>query len=384
MIKHYLLIIFGRVTFFILTLINIFIKVKFINLYSSRIGHLVWNFENFYQNCYISNKNQKIIYIFLLDQTIANKKVFEVLRKKINAIFIKNKISHVLRALLEVESNSKFILPFHLIHPPRPILRSRILQKSDIDKISRNKILGLENDSYVVFNSRDELYLQTSKTNYDKNVHDYRNFNFTDYESAFSFLNTHEIISIRIGSVNEKYSGFYGLKDLSNSEFDNELTLISNSRFFVSGNSGIAQLSTIIQKPQLYVNYIPLRLDHLASMAPKSILIPKLIYSENNTPLSLIKIFHLFENWSIHDPNFFHNNNIKFQNNTPLEIRDGVIDMNEKYEFNKNLENHADISFYKKLCASSFDKELAWYVFFELEIRFSNRFLKNHGYLREI
>ena len=73
------------------------------------------------------------------------------------------------------------------------------------------------------------------------------------------------------------------------------------SKFFVGGNTGIALNSTLLRKPNLYVNYLPLGLDNLASMAPNSIVITKYIFKKDLSRLNSNDLFRVLEDWFMHD-----------------------------------------------------------------------------------
>jgi putative glycosyltransferase (TIGR04372 family) len=253
-----------------------------------------------------------------------------------------------------------------------------LLSTKDLGNTSVISKLKLEKGLYVVFHSRDDLYLQNFKLE-DGNNHSYRNFNFANFNSSMDYLRSKNIKAVRIGKVSEQDFNKNEYLNLSNTKFNDELRLISESKFFVSGNTGIAQISTLLRKPQLYVNYLPLRLDHLASMAPNSIVIPKYIFKHDLGRLNLRELFRVSEDWSIHDFDYIKNQKLTIENNSESDILFAIQQMQNSLErFKENTIRDQSESIYKYIVDLTSDKDFANYVFFELKIRFSNKFLKQH------
>ena len=108
-------IIFGTPLLIILLLASIFIKVRISRLYSSRIGHITYNVDN-----YITQKKNNSDYeytIFVCENYIANQDIFKRWNKLNNILLTKNFFIKNLIGILEKGfKNSKFIIPFNELH----------------------------------------------------------------------------------------------------------------------------------------------------------------------------------------------------------------------------------------------------------------------------
>ena len=379
-IKKLVYILGSRILLYILVTVDKTIKVKIVRLHSARIGHLIFNFENFYFNYYSPRKKTKHIYIILLDKSISNKKILRLLKQKLRALYFHGFLVYLLEGITSQQIRDRFYVPWDVLHPPKSKIAcvpSLILNK-DLGNMSVISKLKLEKGLYVVFHSRDDLYLHKFKLE-DGNNHSYRNFNFADFNSSINYLRSKNIKAVRIGKISEHDFNKIEYLNLSNTKFNDELKLISESKFFVSGNTGIAQMSTLLRKPQLYVNYLPLRLDHLASMAPNSIVIPKYIFKNDLSRLNLKDLFRVSEDWSIHDFDYVKKQKLIIENNSEADILIGIQQMQNSLEiFKENTIPDQSESIYKYIVDLMSDKDFASYVFFDLKIRFSNNFLKQH------
>lgn len=354
-------------------------NIEIIRIYSSRIGHLCWNMDNYHDMSAQNNTVDSKIRLFILDKTISNNAILDMIKNSLPGIYIKGKLAHILSQLIRFERWNRFVVSYEKIHPNQ----SRLANTSkwvNVPKIEVNKFLEkhkLTNQESVVFHNRDEAYLNYFSG--DGNYHVYRNFPFSDYASAISTLKKHNIAAIRIGKIIEEEFSATNLINLTgkNQDYWSDVTAVEISKFFISGNSGVSQLSNLLRKPHLYVNLVPFDLTHLASCAQNSLFIPKKLRNlSSGNFLSLKESVDLFRDWTIHDRHFFTSRKIEVVNNSPEEINQALIEMFERTSSNwKETLFQSEIRYrLEEVYGDDFSK----YVFNDLGIQISEFFVKQN------
>jgi putative glycosyltransferase (TIGR04372 family) len=371
------------ILFFMITEINKIKTIEIIRIYSSRIGHLCWNM-NVYQN--LTSQQFTIgskIRVFILDDTISNDSILTMIRSSFPGIYIKGKFARILSQLIQVEKWKKFLVSWESIHP-KQVRLANTTKWVEVPKIEINKFLvkhKLNNQESIVFHNRDEAYL--AQIDGDGNQHAYRNFPFSDYAKALSTLQKLDITAIRIGKAIEDDYFADNLISLTgkNQDYWGDVTSVEISKFFVSGNSGISHLSTLLRKPHLYVNFVPFDLHHLSACAQNSIFLPKKLRNLSNGQfLSLTECIDLFRGWSIHEKDFLISRKIQIVNNSQQEINNALIEMIRRT--NSNLKETLYQSEIRKKLEKLYNDSFSKYIFKDLGIRLSESFVKqNHKWL---
>ena len=170
---------------------------------------------------------------------------------------------------------------------------------------------------------------------------------------------------------------FFSSKDFnSNEEID--YLLNSYSRYNIIGNSGIVGISYILRKKIIYANFIPLNLSNLSYCSPGSIILPKKIF-DNQKGRALTFKENMEINFSIHtksDPYF--KNNLSVINNSPQEILDAAIEMEERLKGNNNDNDFAKLNdqFWKSIVNNN--EEKINFLKNELKLSVSYKFLKDN------
>jgi len=365
--------------YFIIYEINKVKNIEIIRIYSSRIGHLCWNMDNYHNMVAQNNTVNSKTRVFILDKTISSNAVLDMIKNGLPGIYTKGKLAHILSQLIRVERWNRFVVSFEKIHPNQ----SRLANTNkwvNVPKSEVNRFLvkhKLTNQESVVFHNRDEAYL--NHFNGDGNFHNYRNFPFSDYASAISTLKKYNIAAIRIGKIiEEEYSAANLIKLTGeNQDYWTDVTAVEVSKFFVSGSSGVSHLSTLLRKPHLYINLVPFDLHHLGSCAQNSLFIPKKLRNlSTGNFLSLKESIDLFRDWTIHDRHFFASRKIEVVNNSQEEINQALIEMFERTNSNwKETLYQSEIrSRLEKVYSDDFSK----YVFNDLGIQLSEFFVKQN------
>ncbi len=381
--KKKIIYIFSVLFIIFIYFISFFIKVKIGRIYTSRVGHLCMNLD-----IYIYNKKDFCLTFFSIDKLISNKKLLEIIKRNNKLIFFSRFFFFVYKILEKSFLKNYFLIDYKKELHPNFSLKSRSdslikfnsLELKEGEKFLKSK--GLYKKDYVIFHNRDNAYNIFIKN--DKNIHNYRNFNFEDYQKTINFCNKKNILVLKSGVVSEKTKKdfkckFYSFTDSDYSEFNN-LYLMHNSKLVVGGNSGFLEIASLFRKPILMINSIPFNFADFYSKSCGSIVIPKKIYSFKKK--RFLKIFEINNlNHDIHyKGDFYKDNGLKYIDNTPSEILFSFQEMLEKindkenylkkYKFTKN-----------KLDKVFSDNKLYNLLLRELDINISYTFLENNKFL---
>ena len=378
----YLTKLFEPFMYYLIFLANSKFPVDIIRIYSSRIGHLCWNIDNYYNSEINQQVLKRKIRIFILDKRVANNAILKMIKQDLPGLYFTGSTAVFLSRLLEKDRWIKFCIPWQILHPNF----STCSESPQWIRIPPKKVQrflkqhGLQNKKIVILHNRDNAYL-----NYfgkDDNYHDYRNFQFSDFSESIDSLRKQDYEVIRIGFKADPMPDSLKIIDLSNENQDdwNDVAAVNSSAFFISGNSGISQISNVFRKPHLFVNQIPYDLQHLSAMPKGSLFIPKkLMDNKTGKFISLLKSVELFDKWTIHDNDFFEKNNIEIVNNTYFEIDRAVADMIKSIEA-KSIKVDLDAKLKMNLESSYGRTESAKFIFGNLNIRIAPSFLKVHSH----
>lgn len=376
----------GFALFCVLFGISTFIRVEIVRLYSSRIGHLTYNFDNYHDVWRLKPGRSRTFVVFVLDSTVANEDVLRRLQGLIPGLYIRGWPSKTARYLVDSRSMAKFLVPFSLLQPeiPRVGLSQRLISLSPHEIQQVAAAAGLDVGGYVCFHNRESRYLELMGG--DGNWHSYRDFDFESFQESINFLAKLGVASVRIGVHSLKARVQSDFVDKSGGHHNPgwDLPLVEGAKFFVTGNSGVSHLSTIQRKAHLYVNYLPLRLDHMATFARGSIMLPKTLRNTvTGEFVTLRETIRFFQGWSIHHgSSFFEDSRFEWVDNSPAQILDAVEEMLMGTE-----NRRASPLLSKELNARARElfegDELKALVFDELGVRFASCFLSQFPELRD-
>jgi putative glycosyltransferase (TIGR04372 family) len=150
----------------------------------------------------------------------------------------------------------------------------------------------------------------------------------------------------------------------------------------VCSQSGASGISEILRKKTVYINLIPFSWWKLSNLAPGSIIMPKKIFDLRKKRFLTFKEILFYEGEgisSIHtksDP--YIKNHLKYIDNSPEEILDAVIQMEEKIE-GKNQEQRKKLNdiFWKSVATNNNFNRIN-YLKNNLKLTISTNFLKNN------
>lgn len=370
---------FGSLITPIFKILALFINFKFCHLHSTRIGHLTINFD-----VALLSVPKHTIILFSHDNNVANKYILNFFKKQKKVLFL-SIFKYFYFSISHINPSSNLIINWNKFQPKFSLHlknESRIIfpynTKKKLEKILNKYQINKE---FVGLHSRNELYLKRNMI-HDNNFHDFRNFDFNDYKLAIKYLDNKNISLIKLGetfveeninSTNPKI--FTSLDFESNQEID--YLLNTHAKYNVIGNSGVSGISSIHRKKIIYINLIPLNLNNLSYCSPGSLILPKKIFNKQKGRFLTFKENTEIE-LSIHqeiDP--YKKYDLSVVNNSPKEILDTIIEMEEKL-----LDNSSDDSirlndlFWKNITDNN-QKKIS-YLKNDLKLFISTSFLKNN------
>ena len=218
--------------------------------------------------------------------------------------------------------------------------------------------LGIKKkDKFVCLIVRDDNYLKTIHPDTDWTYHNYRDSNIKNYYLAAENLTNRGYYVIRMGSKNKHKINFGNKKiiDYSFSKFRSDfmdIFICSKCSFAISTSTGVDALCQLFRKPIVFVNFVPV--GWLVSSNKNNVYLFKKHFSiKSNYFLSLKKIFD-FGIAETLTSEAYEKNGIKLIENSPKEISDAVIELddfiNKKKQYSKDEKKNSSLfwEIYKK------------------------------------
>jgi len=350
----------------VIRLIRPWFLIRWQELYSSRIGEFAATTELYCceRDAGINTPSQRYIDLFCLKKYVSNKQLEKMWRRnliilprwliiplfRINRfinIFVSGGIYHEVDHLSEHMNRS--LSSTHNIHNLLGQFQTHI-SFNDEEELMGKKILnnfGLPAGAkFVCFTIRDSAYLDRhkAKENYPSRNWKFQNFRDGDidkYVLAAEELTKRGYYVFRMGVKVLKPFKSENLKiiDYANSKMRSDFMdvyLGAKCNFCISTDTGIDQIPRIFQKPIAYI-FVPLGYPYVCNK--NNLLITKHhIHKEKNKKLNVSEIFS--QNFSLcFNGEEFEQNKIKLQENSPSEIRDLAIEMDERLNENWNETN---------------------------------------------
>ena len=369
----------GNTIIIICKILNLFINFQFCHLYTSRIGHQSVNFDI----ALISIKKKTFIFCSH-DTKVANNYILSFFKNQKNVFFLQI-FKYFYFLIYFVDNRSKFIITWEQYQPKFTVHlnnKSNIIFPHYSQSMVNEILLKYKlKRNFVGLYSRNSLYVEKNNLN-DKNFHGYRDFDFEDFKLAINFLkNQNSIIKLGESYLEENFEQFKtkiftSLDFNSNEEVD--YILNAYSRYNVMGDSGVSGISSMLRKKIVYVNLIPLNLEHLSYCSPGSIILPKKIYDLKKSRY-LTFSENLEINFSLHSINNpYEENNLKVTNNSPEDILNAIVEMENKIKniSNDNEGKRLNELFWKNISKKDFDK--INYLKDKQELTISSSFLKKN------
>jgi putative glycosyltransferase (TIGR04372 family) len=246
------------------------------------------------------------------------------------------------------------------------------------------RVMGIPQGArFVCLIVRDSTYLDDHQPSNDWNYHNYRDSDIQNYIMAAEKLADRGYFVIRMGTKVDKR-----METLHPRVFDNadnstrsdfmDVYLGAKCAFCISVGTGFDAIPHIFHRPIVYVNAVPL--GYLATYMTKSLNIIKqhCTVSENRV-LTLREIFNYGVGFCLRTSDYM-SKGVKLIENTPKEIHDVVIEMEERlsgawqpYENDEGLQER-----FWEIFLACLDTDSVRYLHGGIRSRFGTHFLRNN------
>ena len=190
-----------------------------------------------------------------------------------------------------------------------------------------------EGSTFIGFIARGPSYLKNVAPTRDWSYHNYRDSNIENYLLAAEELSRRGHFSIRMGAFieNELKTNNPKIIDYATKGYRTDLLDIyipARCHFFIGGNTGLDSVPPIFRKPVVYVNYVPIEL--VRGWYPNSLVLFKKHWLKDGKRFMTFR--EIFESGAglFSHASEFDKLGIELIENTPEEIRDVVIEMDER------------------------------------------------------
>lgn len=223
---------------------------------------------------------------------------------------------------------------YYRVYLGKPILNISNIQNSVCRAISKK--IGIHGE-YVCFYSRDSFY-NIHVLGKDFREFKYRNNRFENYFKSIDYLQMQNIQAVRMGKYIAK--GNYdknGIVDFGGKFYIDfmDIFLMSSCKFFVGSNSGINFVAKVFARPVLIVNSVYVTVGSACEInMQENMLIPKKYYSKRAKKYLSMKAIARYERLFGDDTSRYEERGIEILENTPQEILDAVVEMNERLDGN--------------------------------------------------
>ena len=335
-------------TVIIIRLIRPWFLIRWNELRSARIGHFATNTELYCckRDARINFPSQRYLDVFYLKKYVCNKQLEKMWRRSLIILpnwllFPISKVNRFFNIFVpsgnyhEIEHDCNYDRDVHnLLERSQPHLS--FTHDEEVEGKRMLTKFGMPRDAkFVCLNVRDSAYLSrhVKYENIDRfQYHGYRDGDIDKFVLAAEELANRGYYIFRMGVKVLKPLKSSNLKiiDYANSGMRSDfmdIYLSAKCSFCISTAEGLAEIPTIFRKPTIKI-YTPL--GDLTGSNRKDLLITKYhINNKNNKKLTISEIF-LSEVALAYHSKKFEQNNIVLEENSPEEIRDVSVEMDER------------------------------------------------------
>jgi len=324
------------------------LKIQFLKIRDERIGHLAANTELFLRRLKSGAIRKKRTLLLAIATTKpSNKQLLTMFKRKMIVIqlpktlndFFLNGVFFSEKSLL-VKSGFGMHLPLEWKQYYKFSSRKPNLEFTSSEEKKGKQLLkkiGLaDKDWFICFHARGSLYLKNKFGNRDLSHHDFRDWDIDTALKAAKYATSKGGFAIRMGALVEKKlpklknNRIIDYATLYRSDFG-DVYLSAKCKFFLGDGCGIHQVSQIFNVPEAWVNVLSIENP---PWSEKGVFIPKKWWSiEKKRFLTFKEILDTKIGYAT-EPNQYAKAKIRIINNTPEEILDLAIEVNERIDGN--------------------------------------------------
>lgn len=311
--------------------------IRFGSLNDSAIGHFIGNTELYLCERDHGFHPKKSLDIFFYSKYCRNFHLLEMWKRilKVNYfVFYLDKINNLLpsRKTHKISTTCSDRDVYGLLEKSKIHL---FFTKSEVSEANQEiQSIGLNKESsYICIAGRDDLYKNKVHSEIDWSYHNYRDSDINNYVLACEELSRKGYFIIRMGSEVKDVMETHEPKIIEyfHAGFRTELLdiyLSANCYFFINGESGLGGIPRVFRRPIVFVNQVPL--EYIISWDSNMITIPKKYWlKKEHRFMTFREIFKSGAGRFLHTYKF-EKIGIELIENSPEEIRDAAIEMDER------------------------------------------------------
>jgi len=277
-----------------------FYKIKFLKLFSDRIGHYAVNTELLL--CYLDqikqHEKRTKYFFYISDAPICNASLHSMWKRVIPIVSMTKIAGNVDRWLLRILSDrykSSILRKFEVPDGYQDIENNLQKNKQHLsftkDEMRRGEKLLSQlripvNSKWVCLLVRDSAYLDKYLPGLDWSHHFYRDCDIKNFEKASLFLADRGYYVIRMGKAvsNIFHVSHKNIIDYANHPLRSDagdIYLSAHCTFFISTSTGLDAVAQIFRKPVMMVNIAPFKFQ-LQYWFPLELFITKKVYDKKN------------------------------------------------------------------------------------------------------
>ncbi len=292
-------------------------------------------------------KNFDIFYFTTIDNTICNRQWLKMWQRVLRTVGFGQLFSMINRISRMLPGYQAHVLAMPRVwtvtDPAKQRLKCILANKEpNIAFTKEEERLGLQalkelgipgEKPLICFHSRDAAYLNVKYPKISWSYHDHRDSSIGNYVPAVEELVQRGYSAIRMGAVvKEKLTvSNPGIIDYAgNGQRTDFLDIYLGAKcaFFIASETGISIVPEIFRRPVVYTNWTPLR--RISPWILNGLVIFKKFYScKEKRPLTFSEIMDL-EFGTQDTKDVFAKQNIDLIENTPEEIRDAAMEMEDR------------------------------------------------------
>lgn len=319
-------------------------RIKVYQLFTERIGELVGRFFEIFYDIQNDPNNYHLLLPDNNHFDFCNSNLLALIGRQIEFLNQDNLLfwNYIFDKYSDRIELSDLTLYKFRTHTPYLNVRNHayieFTEKENIDAKKKLKKMGLEQE-YICMHIRDAEYLNNLNKkiniNVDWSYHNYRDSNIHNYKSTISYLSKQKLTTIRMGKFTTTPFSYPGCIDYAFLYQEDllELYLISKCKFFLGTDSGLLQVAQLFGVPCAITNIIPFLggSEGLSFIKEDLMIFKKLWDKKKKRYLTFYEMFNMCMLCN-YDSNKYIEYNIEVIENTPEEILDLVIEMNEKLD----------------------------------------------------
>ena len=379
---------------FVLRLIKPWLLVRFGLLISSRIGHFAANTELYLceRDAGINVPKQRYVDLFYFQHGPTCNQQLTIMWKRVLRVWPSWILAPIIRvnrlmpggSFHEIPNNTQSDRDVHnLLDRSSPHLE--FTSEEEARGESRMQAMGiLPGSPFVCLIVRDRAYLDQHISDRDWGYHNYRDSNIQNYIEAAEALADRGYFVIRMGVkvLEPMQTAHPRVIDYATNGMRSEfmdIYLGATCDFCISVSTGYDAVPLIFRRPIVYVNMVPL--GYLFTFRLQCLGITKHHYLETeHRELVLSEIFRLDVGFCL-ETSGYESKGVKLIENTPEEIRDVVIEMDER--LNDTWQTHLDdealqCRFWKIFPTDAVAGKRGRPLHGEIRARFGAHFLRNN------